>query len=90
MSSQNDNGQSIPATDPSLPQQQPPAQPQSAVGAAVAQTNVGGDSLTCQWQNCGERCATAEQLYVCKARQGCQAMLALFVFFFSIIDYQLY
>lgn len=31
---------------------------------SVAQANVGGDSLTCQWQTCGERCATAEQLYV--------------------------
>lgn len=36
-------------------QQQPPATPTTA-GA--------GDSLTCQWQNCGERLSTAEALYV--------------------------
>ncbi|KAF2101846.1 hypothetical protein NA57DRAFT_73286 [Rhizodiscina lignyota] len=39
---------------------------------SVAQANVGGDSLTCQWQSCGERCATAEQLYdhVCERHVG--------------------
>jgi hypothetical protein len=25
---------------------------------------VPADQLVCQWQNCGERCPTAEQLYV--------------------------
>jgi hypothetical protein len=37
----------------SPPVQQPPQQPTSAV-----------DNLTCQWQSCGERCETAEALYV--------------------------
>lgn len=31
---------------------------------ATAQSNVASDSLTCQWASCGERCNTAEQLYV--------------------------
>ncbi|EKG17013.1 Zinc finger C2H2-type protein [Macrophomina phaseolina MS6] len=44
-------------------QQQPPATPTTA-GA--------GDSLTCQWQNCGERLSTAEALYdhVCERHVG--------------------
>jgi len=36
------------------PQQQPSPNPAS----------VSTDSLVCQWQNCGERCPSAEQLYV--------------------------
>lgn len=66
MSSQmanNDNSQIVPTTDAALQQQQTAAQAQSSL-QAVAQPSVGGDSLTCQWQNCGERCPTAEQLYV--------------------------
>jgi hypothetical protein len=51
------NGQGVPQQQPS------PSQAQNNV-QALAQTSVGGDSLTCQWQNCGERCTTAEQLYV--------------------------
>lgn len=43
--------------------QQPPTPSQQA---ATAQSNVGGDSLVCQWTSCGERCVTAEQLYVCR------------------------
>jgi hypothetical protein len=31
---------------------------------ATATASVAGDQLTCQWTNCGERCVTAEQLYV--------------------------
>src|SRR5215472_17394127 len=61
----NDNAQIVPTTDASLQQQQTAAQTQSSL-QSVAQPSVGGDSLTCQWQNCGERCPTAEQLYVSK------------------------
>lgn len=42
----------------SILQQQPGApQPQSPHAS-------GFDNLTCQWQGCGERCASPEQLYV--------------------------
>ncbi|KAF9741940.1 hypothetical protein PMIN06_008218 [Paraphaeosphaeria minitans] len=47
------------------PTQQPAQLPQ--------QSNAGAtDSLVCQWQNCGERCPTAEQLYdhVCERHVG--------------------
>jgi hypothetical protein len=46
-----------PTTDPSLAQ----AQTQST---QVAQPTVGGNELICQWQGCGERQPTPEQLYV--------------------------
>jgi len=42
-------------------------QPQQGTPQQSAATPVAGgsaDSLTCQWQNCGERCPSAEQLYV--------------------------
>jgi hypothetical protein len=41
------------------PQQQPSPNPAS----------VSTDSLVCQWQNCGERCPSAEQLYVSPVHQ---------------------
>jgi hypothetical protein len=47
------------------PQQQPmgtPTQQNAPTPASVA--NSGGDQLTCQWQACGERLPSAEQLYV--------------------------
>jgi hypothetical protein len=47
------------------PQQQPmgtPTQQNAPTPASVA--NAGGDQLTCQWQACGERLPSAEQLYV--------------------------
>ncbi|KAL1653930.1 hypothetical protein SLS61_003331 [Didymella pomorum] len=46
------------------PQQQPmgtPTQQNAPTPASVA--NAGGDQLTCQWQACGERLPSAEQLY---------------------------
>ncbi|KAL1639283.1 hypothetical protein SLS58_008125 [Diplodia intermedia] len=66
-----------PAQSASTPQQQPqqpvaqaqtPVQPQ----APATPTTGGGDSLTCQWQNCGERLSTAELLYdhVCERHVG--------------------
>ncbi|MBE7182013.1 MAG: hypothetical protein INR71_12555 [Terriglobus roseus] len=43
--------------------QQMPPQVSTPV-QSVAQPNVGGDSLICQWSSCGERCGSAELLYV--------------------------
>ncbi|KAJ9668239.1 hypothetical protein H2201_001669 [Coniosporium apollinis] len=51
----------------------PPTQPQALPPAVSAATSSAtGDSLTCQWANCGERCATPEQLYdhVCERHVG--------------------
>lgn len=45
------------------PQAQSPQQTQVAINA-LSQSNSGGDSLICQWQNCGERTTTPEALYV--------------------------
>lgn len=48
------------------PTQQPAQIPQPS-------NNVGAsDQLVCQWQNCGERCPTAEQLYVSLAMHTAQ------------------
>lgn len=62
---------SAPAGQPvGTPQQQSSSLNQQAIPQSstpvqsVAQSSVGGDSLTCQWSNCGERLGTAEQLYV--------------------------
>jgi hypothetical protein len=47
------------------PQQQPqgtPIQQNAPTPASIA--GGSGDSLVCQWQNCGERQPSAEQLYV--------------------------
>jgi hypothetical protein len=59
------------APDPSGEQQQTtaaqpqPSAPSLASVASIAQSAAAGlNGLVCQWQNCGERCATAEQLYV--------------------------
>jgi hypothetical protein len=43
-----------------LNQPSPPVQAQSSTI----------DNLTCQWQGCGERCDTAEALYVSISRGG--------------------
>lgn len=54
----------VPATA-TTPQQQPlgtPTQQNAPTPASVA--NSSGDSLVCQWQACGERLPSAEQLYV--------------------------
>ncbi|KAF1980765.1 hypothetical protein K402DRAFT_399149 [Aulographum hederae CBS 113979] len=57
-----------PTTQPQ--QTQIPVQPPAVNN--VATPNVASDSLTCQWSSCGERCATAEQLYdhVCERHVG--------------------
>jgi hypothetical protein len=47
-------------------QQQPQGTPTQPPPPAPASSSVPGDQLVCQWQNCGERCASAEQLYVSK------------------------
>ncbi len=44
----------------------PPA-PQETVGQLAQQASSiagAGESLACQWQGCGERCTSAENLYV--------------------------
>lgn len=54
----------VPATA-TTPQQQPlgtPTQQNAPTPASVAQGS--GDQLVCQWQSCGERLPSAEQLYV--------------------------
>jgi hypothetical protein len=38
--------------------------PQQAEASTVAQSNVAGDGLKCEWMNCGDRLPTAEKLYV--------------------------
>ncbi|KAF2405078.1 hypothetical protein EJ06DRAFT_502029 [Trichodelitschia bisporula] len=76
MSAMNDNaasaGQAQPGQAAPQPQQQStPQAPQPSV-QSVPQSSVAGDQLVCQWQGCGERCATAEQLYdhVCERHVG--------------------
>ncbi|TKA38828.1 pH-response transcription factor pacC/RIM101, partial [Cryomyces minteri] len=46
-------------------QQTPAAQPATSSSTTI-------DSLTCQWQSCGERCNSAEELYdhVCERHVG--------------------
>ncbi|KAF2744813.1 hypothetical protein M011DRAFT_407933 [Sporormia fimetaria CBS 119925] len=58
-------------------QHQAPQQPQGTPNqppppAPAGSVQVPGDQLVCQWQNCGERCASAEQLYehVCERHVG--------------------
>ncbi|KAF2476997.1 uncharacterized protein BDR25DRAFT_276637 [Lindgomyces ingoldianus] len=56
----------------STPQQQPQGTPTQANAPTPASASVAGDQLICQWQNCGERCPSAEQLYdhVCERHVG--------------------
>ncbi|GME25243.1 ph-response transcription factor pacc rim101 [Neofusicoccum parvum] len=63
------------ASTPQQQHQQPVAQAQTPVQqqqAPATPTTAGGDSLTCQWQSCGERLSTAEALYdhVCERHVG--------------------
>jgi hypothetical protein len=46
------------------PQQQPQGTPQQSVATPASVVNSSGDQLVCQWQTCGERLPSAEQLYV--------------------------
>ena len=57
-------------TQPPAPAQQPTTSQQNTPNPAAAQLST--DSLVCQWQNCGERCPSAEQLYdhVCERHVG--------------------
>jgi hypothetical protein len=48
----------------STPQQQPQGTPQQTATTPASVSNSSGDQLVCQWQNCGERLPSAEQLYV--------------------------
>lgn len=53
-------------TTASIPQETIPAQ-QGQLATPVAQpssVSSAGENLQCQWQGCGERCATPELLYV--------------------------
>ena len=56
----------------STPQQQPQGTPQQTATTPASVANSSGDQLTCQWQNCGERLPSAEQLYdhVCERHVG--------------------
>ncbi|KAF2001737.1 hypothetical protein P154DRAFT_619106 [Amniculicola lignicola CBS 123094] len=62
---------SVPATSNAAPQQ-PQGTPTQQSAPTPASASVSGDQLVCQWQNCGERCPTAEQLYdhVCERHVG--------------------
>jgi hypothetical protein len=62
MSTNENNGISA-VTTSQTSQAHSPQTTQAAVNA-LSQSNSGGDSLICQWQNCGERTTTAEALYV--------------------------
>ncbi|KAF1843011.1 pH-response transcription factor-like protein pacC/RIM101 [Cucurbitaria berberidis CBS 394.84] len=67
-----DSQSTVPATA-TTPQQQPlgtPTQQNAPTPASVATSS--GDQLTCQWQSCGERLPSAEQLYdhVCERHVG--------------------
>lgn len=57
-------------TQPPAPTQQPATSQQNTPNPANAQLST--DSLVCQWQSCGERCPSAEQLYdhVCERHVG--------------------
>jgi hypothetical protein len=46
------------------PQQQPQGTPQQSAATPASVVNSSGDQLVCQWQTCGERLPSAEQLYV--------------------------
>jgi len=46
-------------------QQQQASQPSPSVQPVSGTPSSAIDNLTCQWQGCGERCDTAELLYVC-------------------------
>jgi hypothetical protein len=46
------------------PQQQPHGTPQQSASTPASVVNSSGDQLVCQWQSCGERLPSAEQLYV--------------------------
>ncbi|ERF70985.1 hypothetical protein EPUS_09090 [Endocarpon pusillum Z07020] len=58
-------------TQQAVVDQQQPAQVPQPVSTPSA-VNNGGENLQCQWQGCGERCASAEALYehVCERHVG--------------------
>jgi hypothetical protein len=66
----------LPAQAATTPQQQPqgtPIQQNAPTPASVA--GGSGDQLVCQWQSCGERLPSAEQLYVSPTRDNLRAAL---------------
>ncbi|KAF2824750.1 hypothetical protein CC86DRAFT_371286 [Ophiobolus disseminans] len=70
MSAEQAAAQAAVAQAASTPQQQPQGTPQQS--AATPVSNSSGDQLVCQWQSCGERLPSAEQLYdhVCERHVG--------------------
>ncbi|EAT80783.2 hypothetical protein HBI56_187820 [Parastagonospora nodorum] len=52
--------------------QQPQGTPQQTASTPASVVNSSGDQLVCQWQSCGERLPSAEQLYdhVCERHVG--------------------
>jgi hypothetical protein len=69
---------SMPAQAATTPQQQPQGTPiqQNAPTPASVAGGSGGDQLVCQWQSCGERLPSAEQLYVSLTSEGIRAVLS--------------
>jgi hypothetical protein len=51
-------------------QQQPHGTPQQTASTPASIVNSSGDQLVCQWQSCGERLPSAEQLYVSMLLHG--------------------
>ncbi|KAF2264882.1 hypothetical protein CC78DRAFT_532750 [Lojkania enalia] len=61
-----------PAPATTTPVAQPQGTPTQQNAPTPASASVPNDQLVCQWQNCGERCPSAEQLYdhVCERHVG--------------------
>lgn len=66
MSTEQAAAQAAVAAAASTPQQQPQGTPQQTASTPASVTASSGDQLVCQWQSCGERLPSAEQLYVCR------------------------
>lgn len=71
MSTPQENQQVVEQQQQQQQQQQPqqPQQPQQQLQGpqpvvTPSTINNGGENLQCQWQGCGERCVSAEALYV--------------------------
>jgi hypothetical protein len=62
------------------PQQQPQGTPiqQNAPTPASVAGGSGGDQLVCQWQSCGERLPSAEQLYVSNLSRASEGVACAF------------
>jgi hypothetical protein len=52
------------ANDNQSPPAAPPSQQQPQVPSTTQNAHAVSENLACQWQGCGERCESAEALYV--------------------------